>query len=59
MIRGCWGCWLWRVMVAAGVVLDSGGAEASLLDALAVALEANCRLAETVGELREENARHS
>jgi transposase len=45
---------LWCVVVAAGVVPDS---EASLLEALAAALEANQRLAETVGELREENAR--
>jgi transposase len=45
------------VTVAAGVVSDSEGAEASLLDALAAALEANRRLAETAGELREENAR--
>jgi transposase len=39
------------------VVLDAGDAEASLADALAAALEANRRLAEMVGELREENAR--
>jgi hypothetical protein len=36
---------------------NSEGAEASLLDALAAALEANRRLVETAGELREENAR--
>jgi transposase len=41
------------VVVAAGVVLDAGDAEASL----AAALEANRRLAEMAGELREENAR--
>jgi transposase len=45
------------VTVAAGVVSDSEGAEASLLDALAAAVEANRRLAETANELREENAR--
>jgi transposase len=45
------------VVVAVGVVGEAGDAEASLRDALAVALEANRRLAETVGELREENAR--
>ena len=36
---------------------DAGVAEASLLDALAAALEANRQLAEAAGELREENAR--
>ena len=45
------------VAVAAGVVLDAGDAEASLLDELAAALEVNRRLAETAAELREENAR--
>jgi transposase len=39
------------------VVLDAGDAGASLADALAAALEANRRLAELVGELREENTR--
>ena len=43
--------------VAAGVARDAGVAEASLLDALAAALEANRQLAEAAGELREENAR--
>jgi transposase len=45
------------VAVAAGVVVDAGDAEPSLLDALAAALEANRQLAETAAELREENAR--
>ena len=36
---------------------DAEVAEASLLDALAAALEANRQLAEAAGELREENAR--
>jgi transposase len=48
---------LWRVPVAAGVVLDSGDAEASLRDVLAAALEANRELARLAGELGEENAR--
>ena len=43
--------------VAVGVVSDAEGAEASLADALAAALEANRQLAEMVGELRAENAR--
>ena len=47
-------CW---VAVAAGVVLDAEGAEAPLRDVLAAALEANRRLAEMAGALREENAR--
>jgi transposase len=42
---------------AAGVVPDSEGAEASLRDVLAAALEANRELARLVAELREENAR--
>jgi transposase len=45
------------VAVAAGVVPDSEGAEASLRDVLAAALEANRELARLAGELREENAR--
>jgi len=45
------------VTVAAGVVLDAEGAEAPLRDVLAAALEANRRLAEMAGALREENAR--
>jgi transposase len=45
------------VVVAAGVVPDSEGAEASFRDVLAAALEANRRLAETAAGLREENAR--
>jgi transposase len=48
---------LWRVTVAVGVVSDAEGAEASLRDALAAALEANRQLAEMVGELRADNAR--
>jgi transposase len=44
-------------MVAAGVVPDSEGAEASLRDVLAAALEANRELTRLAGELREENAR--
>ena len=43
--------------VAAGVVPDSEGAEASLRDVLAAALEANRELTRLAGELREENAR--
>ena len=43
--------------VAAGVVPGSEGAEASLRDVLAAALEANRELARLAGELREENAR--
>jgi transposase len=45
------------VAVAAGVVPDPEGAEASLRDVLAAALEANRELARLAGELREENAR--
>jgi len=48
---------LCRVAVAAGVVPDSGGAQASLRDALAAALEANREMARLAAELREENAR--
>jgi hypothetical protein len=48
---------LWCVAVAAGVVPDSEAAEAPLRDVLAVALEANERLARLAGELREEGAR--
>jgi transposase len=44
------------VTVAAGVVPDSVGAEASLRDGLAAALEANRQLTQLAGELREENA---
>jgi transposase len=47
---------LCRVAVAAGVVLDAEGAEASPGDVLA-ALEANRELARLVAVLREENAR--
>ena len=43
--------------VAAGVVPDSEGAEASLRDVLAAALEANQEMACLTAELREENAR--
>ncbi|HEY1004191.1 MAG TPA: IS66 family transposase [Streptosporangiaceae bacterium] len=43
--------------VAAGVVPDPEGAEASLRDVLAAALEANRELTRLAGELREENAR--
>jgi transposase len=45
------------VAVAAGVVPDPEGAEASLPEVLAAALEANRELARLAGELREENAR--
>jgi transposase len=45
------------VVAAAGVVPDSEGAEASLRDVLAAALEANRELTRLAGELREENAR--
>jgi transposase len=45
------------VTVAAGVVPDSEGAEASLRDVLAAALDANRELTRLAGELREENAR--
>ena len=45
------------VAAAAGVVPDLEGAEASLRDVLAAALEANRELARLAGELREENAR--
>jgi transposase len=45
------------VAVAAGVVSDPEGAEASLRDVLAAALEANRELTRLAGELREENAR--
>jgi transposase len=48
---------LCRVAIAAGVVPDSGGAQASLRDALAAALEANREMARLAAELREENAR--
>ena len=43
--------------VAAGVVPVLEGAEASLRDALAAALEANREMARLAAELREENAR--
>ncbi len=43
-------------MVAAGVVPDVEGAEASLRDLLAAALEANREMARLVAQLREENA---
>jgi transposase len=45
------------VAVAAGVVPVLGGAEASLGDVLAAALEANREMARLAAELREENAR--
>jgi transposase len=45
------------VAVAAGVVPDSEGAETSLRDVLAAALEANRELTRLAGGLREENAR--
>jgi hypothetical protein len=45
------------VTVAVGVVSDVQGAEASLAERLAAALEANRQLAEMVGELRAQNAR--
>jgi transposase len=45
------------VTAAAGFVQDSEGAEASLRDVLAAALEANRELARLTAELREENAR--
>jgi transposase len=45
------------VVAAAGVVPDSEGAEASLWDVLAAALEANQEMARLAAELREENAR--
>jgi len=45
------------VALAAGVVPDSEGAEASLRDVLAAALEANQEMARLTAELREENAR--
>jgi transposase len=48
---------LCRVAVAAGVVLDSEGAEASPEDVLAAALEANREMARLTAVLREENAR--
>jgi transposase len=44
------------VTVAAGVVLVLGGAEASLGDVLAAALEANREMARLAAELREENS---
>jgi transposase len=44
------------VVVAAGVVLDPEGAESSLRDVLAAALEANQEMARLAAELREENA---
>src|SRR6266568_5870290 len=57
VICDCWWCLLCCVAVAAGVVPDSEGAEASLRDVLAAALEANRELTRLAGELREENAR--
>jgi transposase len=45
------------VTVAVGVVPDSEGAEASLRDVLAAALEANREMARLMAELREENGR--
>jgi len=44
-------------MVAAGVVLDSEGAEAPFRDVLAAALEANHEMARVAAELRAENTR--
>jgi transposase len=45
--------------VVAGDVLDSQGAQASVEDVLAAALEANQQLTRLVAELREENARQA
>jgi hypothetical protein len=45
------------VTVTARVVADSGGAEASLRDVLAAALDANREMARLAAVLREENAR--
>jgi len=45
------------VTVAARVVPDSEGAEASLRDVLAAALDANREMARLAAVLREENAR--
>ena len=45
------------VTVAAGVVADSEGAEASLRDVLAAALDANREMARLSAELREDNGR--
>jgi len=45
------------VTVAVGVVLNSEGAEASLRDVLAAALDANREMARLAAVLREENAR--
>jgi len=47
---------LCHVTVVAGDVLDSRGAQASVEDVLAAALEANQQLTRLVAELREENA---
>jgi transposase len=48
---------LCSVAVSAGFVPVPEGAEASLRDALAAALEANREMAQLAAELREENAR--
>jgi hypothetical protein len=48
---------LCRVAVAAGVLPDSQGAQASLRDVVAAAPEANRELARLLAQLREENAR--
>ena len=56
MICGRSGCLLCRVAVAAGVVRDAEGAEASSGDALAVALEANRELSELAERQRAEIA---
>jgi transposase len=55
---GRW-CLLCRVTVVADDVLDSQGAQASVEDVLAAALEANQQLTRLVAELREENARQA
>jgi transposase len=47
------------VTVVAGDVLDSQGAQASVEDVLAAALEANRQLTRLVAELREENTRQA
>ena len=56
VICGRSGCLLCRVAVAAGVVRDAEGAEASSGDALAVALEANRELSELAERQRAEIA---
>ena len=56
VICGRLGCLLCRVAVAAGVVRDAEGAEASSGDALAVAVEANRELSELAERQRAEIA---